>query len=200
MFQSKTQSPSAICRKTVCLLCTFKIDPALAGGKTMRKLEAANSNQRRFGYIRSLKYHLLVMLGARIYVVEASIWNLITYLLPVPDKKPTTAVVKHDRTMWTGQKQSSKMLAFAAHTSYQKRFNKVLSFVVMGVSKDFLCISPLCSVWNNVCVHVCKTTNWRFICLIICNCKYIVVINCGWNNNVAVKIVAYWNIYIFMTR
>ncbi len=26
----------------------------------------------------------------------------------------------------------SKMLAFAAHTCYQKRFDKVLSFVVMG--------------------------------------------------------------------
>ncbi len=46
---------------------------------------------------------------------------------------------------------------------------------------------------------VCKT-NWRFICLIICNCIYIVVINCGWNNNVAVKIVACWNwdIYIYI--
>ncbi len=31
--------------------------------------------------------------------------------------------------------------------------------------------------------------------IIICNCIYIVVINCGWNNNVtlAVKIVACWN-------
>ncbi len=79
------------------------------------------------------------------------------------------------------------------HASYQKRFNKELSFVVMGVSKDFLCISLLCRVGDNVCVHVCKTTNWRFICLIICNCIYIVVINCGWNNNVTIKIVACWN-------
>ncbi len=72
----------------------------------------------------------------------------------------------------------------------------------MGASKDFLCIS-LCHVWNNVCVHVCKKTNWRFICLIMCNCIYIVMSNCGWNNNVAVKIVACWNwniYYIFMTR
>ncbi len=30
------------------------------------------------------------------------------------------------------------MLAFAVHTSYQKRFNKVLYFVVMGACKDFL--------------------------------------------------------------
>ncbi len=29
----------------------------------------------------------------------------------------------------TGQKRSSNMIAFAAHTSYQKRFNKVWSFV-----------------------------------------------------------------------
>ncbi len=78
------------------------------------------------------------------------------------------------------------MLVFTAHASYQKRFNKVLSFVVIGGSNDFLCISRLCCVWN-VCVHVCKTSNWRFICLIICNCIYIVVINCGRNNNVALK-------------
>ncbi len=88
------------------------------------------------------------------------------------------------------------MLTFAAHTSYQKRLNKVMSFIVIGASKDFLCIS-LCRVWTNVCVHVCKTTNWRFICLIICNCIYTIVINCGWNNNVAVKIVACWNWNIY---
>ncbi len=49
--------------------------------------------------------------------------------------------------------------AFAAHTSYQKRLNKVLSFVVMDcyASKDFLCISrhaTVCCVWNNVCACV----------------------------------------------
>ncbi len=55
-------------------------------------------------------------------------------------------------------------------------------------------ILRLCCVWNNICVHVCKITNWRF--LIICNCIYI-VINCGWNNNVAVKIVACWSWSVF---
>ncbi len=39
-------------------------------------------------------------------------------------------------------------------------------------------VYELCCVWNNVCVRVCKTTNWWFI--IICNCIYIVLINCGW--------------------
>ncbi len=53
----------------------------------MRKLEAANSKQRRFGYTRSLKYHLVVMLSARIDVVEASIRSLYTYLLSLPGKK-----------------------------------------------------------------------------------------------------------------
>ncbi len=39
---------------------------ALAGGKTKGK-------RRRFGYVRSLKYNLVVMLGAKINVVEAPI-------------------------------------------------------------------------------------------------------------------------------
>ncbi len=47
---------------------------ALAGGKTKRKLEAAHLKQRRFIYTRSLKYHLVMMLGARIDVVEAPIF------------------------------------------------------------------------------------------------------------------------------
>ncbi len=38
------------------------------------------------------------MLGARIDVVEAPIWNFKAYLMPLPDKKPTTAVVKQDKT------------------------------------------------------------------------------------------------------
>ncbi len=45
-----------------------------------------------FSFIRSLKYHLVVMLGARIDVIQPQIRNLITYLLPLPDKQPTTAV------------------------------------------------------------------------------------------------------------
>ncbi len=103
----------------------------LAGGKSKGELEVAHSNQRIFGYIKNLKYHLLVMMGARIDVIQPQIRNLIAYLLPLPDKKPTTAVVKRDKTS-ERQKRSSKTLAFAAHTSYQERFNKVLSFVIMG--------------------------------------------------------------------
>ncbi len=80
------------------------------------------------------------------------------------------------------------MLMFAAHTSYQKRFNKVLSFVVMGVSEDFLHLTTVVYEIMSVCMCVKQQTDDLYI--IICNCIYIVVINCGWNNNVAVKIVA----------
>ncbi len=44
---------------------------------------------------------------------------------------------------WTGQKRSSNMIAFAAHATYQKRLNKVLSFVVMGASEDFLYLTNM---------------------------------------------------------
>ncbi len=79
-----------------------KIVTALAGGKTKQKLEAANSKQHRFGYTRCFKYNAVVMLGARIDVLDsiwkASIWNFNAYLLSLPDKKMTTAVVKRDKT------------------------------------------------------------------------------------------------------
>ncbi len=65
------------------------------------------------------------------------------------------------------------MLAFAAHASYQKRLNNVLSFVVMGASEDFLHHDYVVYEIMSVCMCV-----KRFI--IICNCIYIVVINCGW--------------------
>ncbi len=38
------------------------------------------------------------MLGARINVIQPQIRNLIAYLLPLPDKKPTTTVLKRDKT------------------------------------------------------------------------------------------------------
>ncbi len=38
------------------------------------------------------------MLGARIDVIQPQIRNVIAYLLPLLDKKPTTAVVKQDKT------------------------------------------------------------------------------------------------------
>ncbi len=46
------------------------------------------------------------------------------------------------------------MLAFAAHTCYQKRFDKVLSFVVMGVSTDFY-VSHYYAVYEIMSVCMC---------------------------------------------
>ncbi len=74
------------------------------------------------------------------------------------------------------------MLAFAAHTSYQKRFNKVLSLVVVSASEDFLHLTTVVYEIMSACMCVKQQTDDLYI--IICNCIYIVVINCGWNNNV----------------
>ncbi len=66
---------------------------------------------------------------------------MIAYLLPLPDKNPTTAVVKYDKT---GQKRSSKMLALrlqAARTLITK--GSILSFVVMSASEDFLYLTTV---------------------------------------------------------
>ncbi len=38
------------------------------------------------------------MLGARIDVVEAPIWNFKAHMLPLPDKETTTAVVERDKS------------------------------------------------------------------------------------------------------
>ncbi len=65
--------------------------------------------------------------------------------MPLPDKKLMSAVVKRDKTSVPDRNYCQKCLRLQ-HTSYQKRFNKVLSFVVMGASEDFLCISRLCRV------------------------------------------------------
>ncbi len=42
-----------------------------------------------------------------------------------------SAVVKRDKTSRLDRNHRQKMLAFAAHISYQKRLNKVLSFIVV---------------------------------------------------------------------
>ncbi len=80
---------------------------------------------------------------------------------------------------WTGHKRSSNMIAFAAYTSYLKGSIKC-GLLLLWVRLKVSCISWLCCAWNNVCVHVCKTTNWQFV--IIWNCIYIVVINFGRRN------------------
>ncbi len=129
------------------------------------KLEAAHLNQCRFGYIRSLKCHLVVMLGTRIEVVQALIWNVIAYLLP--SKKQTTAVVKRDKTSGLDRNDCQKCSRLQRTLIRKGSIKYCLSLLWIMVCVTCLKISCIsrCRVWNNICVHVCKTTNWWFICL-----------------------------------
>ncbi len=91
---------------------------------------------------------IIVRYNLRIVRINSNSNIEILTLLPLPDKKKkNTAVVKRDKTSGLDRNDHQKSSRLqAAHTSYQKRFNKVLSFVVMGASKDFLWISVLCRV------------------------------------------------------
>ncbi len=104
-----------------------------------------------------LKIYFVVMLDARFDVVKTPFLNFKGYLLPLPDKKPLTTVVKQDKTS-TGQKWSR----ISAHT-YQKRFNKVLSFVVMGTSEDFLHLTNMSYMkYTSVCMCVKQQTDYLY--------------------------------------
>ncbi len=126
------------------------------------------------------------MLGARIDVIQPQIRNLIAYLLPLPDKKTTTAVVKRDKTSGLDRKDRQKCLRLQRTLLIRK--GSIKYFVVMGASEDFLHVTTVVYEIMSVCMCVKQQIDDLYI--IICNCIYIVVINCGWNNNVAVKIVA----------
>ncbi len=55
------------------------------------------------------------------------------------------------------------MIAFAAHTSYQKRFSKVWSFVVVGASEDFLHLTSHDYMVYDVCMCVKQQTDSLYI-------------------------------------
>ncbi len=97
-------------------------------------------------------------------------------LLSLPDKKTTTAVVKCDKTR--GLDRNDRQKWSRLQSTLIRKGSIKYCLLLLWVHLKISCISRLCRVWNNVCVHVCKTRNWWFI--IICNCLYIVVINCGW--------------------
>ncbi len=134
------------------------------------------------------------MLGARIDVIQPQIRNLIAYLLPLPDKKPTTAVVKCDKMNGLDRNGHQKCSCLQ-RTLLIRKVSIKYCLLLLWVPLKISCISRICRVWNNVCMCVKQQTDDLYI--IICNCIYIVVINCGWNNNVAVKIVACWNWNVF---
>ncbi len=105
----------------------------------------AHSNQRIFGYIKNLKYHLLVMMGARIDVIQPQIRNLIAYLLPLPDKKPTTAVVKRDKTSELDRNDHQKCSRLQRTLLIRKDSIKYC-LLLLWASMNIYCISRLCPV------------------------------------------------------
>ncbi len=78
------------------------------------------------------------MLGARIDAIQPQIKDFTIYLVSPPDKKTMTAVVKHDKTSGLDRNDRQKCSHLQHTLLIRKRFNKVLSFVVMGTSDDFL--------------------------------------------------------------
>ncbi len=132
------------------------------------------------------------MLGARINVVEAPIWHCNAYLLPLPDKKPTAAVVKRDKTSGL-DRNHRQTWSRLQHTLLIRKGSIKYCLLLLWrflASHDYAMYEIM-----SVCMCVKQQTDDWIICLIIC--MYIVVIICGWNNNVAVKIVACWNLNIY---
>ncbi len=83
-------------------------------------------------------------------------------------------MVKHDKTSGLDRNNRQTYSCLQRMLLVRKGSIKYCLLLCLKIS----CISRLRCVWNNVCVHVFKTTNWQFI--IVCNFIYIVVINCGW--------------------
>ncbi len=153
---------------------------------------------------RSLKYHLVVMLSARINVIQPQIRKSIMYLLPLPHKKKTTAVVKrdemdrtetivkHDR-LWSAHFLSEKVQLSIVFCCY----GCVWRFLDYIASHDYI-------VYEIMSVCMCVKQQTDDLYTIICKCIYNVVINCGWNNKCSCKnncLLALKCIYIFiMTR
>ncbi len=53
-------------------------------------------------------------------------------------------------------------------------------------------------MYEIISVCMCVKQQTDDLDIIICNCLYSVVINCGWNNKVAVKIVAEIEMYLHL--
>ncbi len=95
------------------------------------------------------------MLCARIEVIQPQIRNLIVYLLPLPDKILTTAVVKQDKTSRLDRNDRQTWSRLQRTLLIRKCSIKDCLLLLWACLK-ISCISRLCCVWNNVCVHVCK--------------------------------------------
>ncbi len=56
----------------------------------------------------------------------------------------------------------------------QYKYQKTSQYIFTAV------LSRICRIWNNVCVHMCKTTNWQFIILVIVYTSLWLIVAGGW--------------------
>ncbi len=97
------------------------------------------------------------MLGARIDPIQPHISNLICH-----------CQTKKQRQLWLNEIKEANWTetiiknACLQRTLLIRKGSIKYCFLFLWARLKISCISWLCCVWNNVCVHVCKTTNWRF--------------------------------------
>ncbi len=110
-----------------------------------------------------------------IWYQKPQIRNLTVYLLPLPDKKTTTAVVKCDKTSRL-DRNNRQIWSRLQHTLVRKGSIKycLLLLWIFLASHDY-------AVYEIMSVCMCVKQQTDDLYIIICNCVYSVVINCGWN-------------------
>ncbi len=91
----------------------FQIQPRRTGGGPFKPA------QIRLSYIRSLKYHLVVMLGAKIDVIQPQIRIF-------SQKKQTTAVVKRNKTSWLDRNHRQTWSRLQRKLLIRKGKNKIV--------------------------------------------------------------------------
>ncbi len=94
------------------------------------------------------------MLGARIDVIQPQIRNLIAYLLPLPDKKQTTAVVKRDKTSRLDRNHRQKSLSLKRTLLIRKGSIKYCLFGFVNLFNMFPCCCCSAMAWTQCCLGV----------------------------------------------
>ncbi len=131
------------------------------------------------------------MLGTGIDIIQPQIRNL----LPLLDKKPTTAVVKRNKK--SGLNRSDRQTWSCLQRTLLIRKDSIKYCLLLWWLAWRFLASHEYVVYEIMSVYKCLKQQTDGLYIIICNCIYSVVMNCGWNNNVAVKTVACWNWNIF---
>ncbi len=96
-------------------------------------------------------------------------------------KNTMTAVVKLDKTSGLDKNDSQKCLDLQRTLLIRKGSIKYCLLLLWARLKIF---DASHYVMNEMSVCMCVKQQTNDLYIIICNCIYIVVINCGWNNNV----------------